>query len=498
MGRKSLDKDQCLLDRPKREPDDLKHLDRGSCRRIRVNNIVEENKMEGRVRFYPEKLNWMDPEERRAHQEALLRKHIRYMYDGSPELYQVKFKECGAEPEDIQTLDDLRKLPVFMDKDGERNSMEESLERYGHPFGLHVCCNPADVISTGGTSGTTGHPTYPYSQSPGDFEMFSELLAWMHHDLLGLGPGDRAFFLFPLGVYATSLLLPGIRRAGILPLDIDIRLGTQPALDLVRWTKPTFWWTGPTIVSYFIDLFKDKLNIDPRDLGFKCLLLTGELGCGIPELKKRVEDAYGCRWYDFWGPSATSLSISCNSDEYHGLHKFADDWDICYEDLIDPITREPIEMKAGAIGETVATHLKKNASPYLKYATGDIVEVFTDECPGCGFKGLRIKVVGRSDDMITVKGVNVFGRVILENLQQLAPRVTGRMRIIKEDASPRMAQLKLRIEYAEGLENQLDDLAREIKESMKTKLRVNPDIEWAEPGSLQTASHKQPLFEKRY
>ena len=454
--------------------------------------------MEGYVRFWPEKLNWMSFEERKEHKENLLRQSIRYMYDNSPEYYQVKLKECGAQPEEIRTIEDLRKLPVFMDKDGERQSMETSLEKYGHPFGIHVCCNPAEVISTGGTSGTTGHPTYPYSQTKEDYDLSSDMTAWMH-ELLGLGVGDRAFFLFPLGVYATSTLIPGIRKAGILPLDIDVRLGTKPALDVVRWTKPTFWWTGPTIALHFAELFKKELKIEPRDLGFRCLVLTGELGCSIPEIKGALEETYGCRAYDFWAPSSTSWSIACNSDEYHGLHKFADDWDISYEDLIDPMTREPIEIKEGAVGEVVVTHLTKKASPYLKYATGDIVEIYTSECPGCGFKGgYRANVVGRSDDMLTVKGVNVFGRTVRETLQQFVPRVTGLMRIIREDSSPRITTLKLRVEYGVGMERQLDELAKEIKATMKTNLRVNPQIEWTEPDSLHVASHKQPLFEKRY
>jgi len=465
--------------------------------RVIINNFGGK-KMYGRIRFYPELLNWMSFEERKEHKEKLMRESISYMYDTSPEYYQLRFKECGAEPGDIKTLEDLRKLPVFMDKDGERQSMEASLEKYGHPFGLHVCCDPADIISTGGTSGTTGHPTYPYSQTLEDFNLAGDLVAWMHNDLLGLGRGDRCFFFFPLGVYATSVILPGIRKAGILPLDIEIRLGTQLALDLVKWTKPTFTWTGPTVAFFFIDLFKNVLKIDPRDLKFKCLLLTGEIGCSIPSFKKMVEDAYGCRWYDFWGPSATSISMSCDSDEYHGLHNFADDWDICYEDIIDPATREPIEITDGAVGETVITHLRKKASPYLKYATGDIVEVYTSECPGCGFKGYRAKVVGRSDDMVTVKGVNVFGRVIKQALQKYVPRITGRMRIIKEDPSPRITTLKLRLEYAPDMKDKLDELAQEIRSGMKAELRVSPQIEWAEPDSLKSATHKEPLFEKRY
>jgi len=454
--------------------------------------------MVGKIRLFPEELNTMSFEEKKLHKETLLRQSIQYMYENSPEYYQVRFKECGADPGDIRTIEDLRKLPIFMDKDRERQSMEESLEKYGHPFGLHLCCDPTDVVSTGGTSGTTGHPTYPYTQTKDDQAFTTEAVVFMHK-LVGLGKGDRAFFLFPLGVYATSAILPGVEKAGILPLPLDIRLGPQPAFELVRWLKPTFWYTGAAIVEFYADLLKNKLNIDPKDLGFKCLLLTGEAGCGIPELKKKVEDAFGCRWYDWWGPSLLNLAISCNSDEYHGLHNFAEDWDITAEDLVDPATKEPIDVKDGAVGEIVGTHLRKKASPYLRYATGDIVEVFTSECPACGFTGYRVKPVGRSDDMITVKGVNVFAGAIHKTLQRFVPRVTGHMRVIKEDPSHRVTQLKLIIEYGqETRQDQLEELGKDIRQTMKMELRISPEFEWVKPESLERPLRKPILFENRY
>jgi len=453
--------------------------------------------MAGKIRLYPEELNEMSFEERKVRKEKLLRQSIAYMYDNSPEYYQLRFKECGAEPGDIKTIEDLRKLPVFMDKDRERQSMEASLEKYGHPFGLHICCDPADVVSTGGTSGTTGHPTYPYTQAKEDREFISDAVAFMHK-LVGLGKGDRAFFLYPLGVYATSAILPGVEKSGILPLPIDIRLGPQLALEMVKWTRPTFWFTGSAIVDFYADLLKNKLGMDPKDLGFKCLLLTGEMGCGIPELKKKIEDAYGCRWYDWWGPSLLNIAISCDSDEYHGLHNFAEDWDLTGEDLVDPVTKEPIEIKDGAVGEIVGTHLRKKAAPYLRYATGDIVEVFTSECPGCGFKGYRLKPVGRADDMITVKGVNVFAGAIHKKLQQFVPRVTGHMRVIREDPSPRITKLIIKLEYGEGMKDKTEELGREIKSVMKTELRISPTFEWVPPETLERPLRKPILFEKKY
>jgi len=449
------------------------------------------------VRFFPEELNFMSDEERKEHKEALLRENIRHMYDNSPEYYQLRFKECGAEPEDIRTIEDLRKLPIFMDKDSERISMETSLEKYNHPFGLHACVDPTEIILTGGTSGTTGHPTYPYSVTAADNDFLDSVFAFMHY-IWGVGPGDRSWFIFPLGVYATTAILGGIKKAGILQLPIDIRLGMDPAVDLATWTKPTFVWSGPTILIHYLDVFKEK-GIDPRSFNFKIVACTGEKGIDEPAIKGRIEQEFGCRMYDFWAPSLTNPCISCNSDEFYGLHNFADDWDISYEDLVDPETKEPVEIKEGAIGEIVDTALRKKGSPYLKYATGDVVQVYFDECPGCGFKGARGKVVGRSDDMLTVKGVNVFGAVLLESIRKvMGPKVTGHMFIIKESPSPKITNLKIIAEYAPGQENNLEQMQKEISDHCRANNRCNPKIEWVEPETLPRYARKTPVMMKRY
>lgn len=459
---------------------------------------MNNHKING-IRFYPEALNWMSDEERKEHKEALLRENIKYMYDNSPEYYQLRFKECGAEPEDIKTIEDLHKLPIFMDKDRERISMETSLEKYNHPFGLHCCCGPENVVLTGGTSGTTGHPTYPYSVTMQDTEWIDGAIAFMYHDLWGLGPGDRSWFIFPLGVYATTVaMMGGMKKAGVLQLPIDIRLGTQPSMELAKWTKPTFMWTGPAIVQHYLKVW-EKEGVDPRSFNFKLLATTGEKGIDEPELKAYIEDKLGCRWLDFWSPSQTNICCTCDSDEYYGLHNFADDWDISMEDLVDPETKEHVDTKDGAVGEIVCTALRKKASPYLKYATGDVVQVSTVECPGCGFKGLRGKVVGRADDMVTVKGVNLFPGVLLASIRQtMGDKLTGHMFVVKESPSPRLTQIKLAIEYSPGLEGSTEEMTKEIVAVAKANHRVHPEIEWCAPETLPRYARKTPVFLKRY
>ena len=114
-------------------------------------------------------LNNMSQEEIQVYQEKKLTKQLKYCYEKS-ELYRQKFNEAGAKPEDIMTMDDLRKLPIFLNKDDERKSAQDSLQKYGHPFGLHLCTPVEDIYLTGTTSGTTGTPTFSYTFTEKDIK----------------------------------------------------------------------------------------------------------------------------------------------------------------------------------------------------------------------------------------------------------------------------------------------------------------------------------------
>jgi phenylacetate-CoA ligase len=157
-----------------------------------------------------------------------------------------------------------------------------------------------------------------------------------------------------------------------------------------------------------------------------------------------------------------------------------------------------VEIKEGAVGEMVGTHLQKKASPYLRYATGDIVELYLSECPACGFKGFRLKVVGRADDMLTVKGVNVFAGAIHALLQRFVPRVTGHMRVIKNDPSPRLTELIMIVEHGEGMKDRVEEIGKDIRATLRSELRISPKFEWVAPNTLERPIRKPILFEKRY
>jgi len=454
--------------------------------------------MEKNFYLVPE-LNSMSQEEIREYQEKKLPKQLKYCYENS-EFYKKKFDDAGAKPEDIRTMEDLRRLPVFMVKDDERKSAEESLKKYGHPFGMHLCAPVEDLYLTGTTSGTTGTPTFSYTFTENDMNFLGPQIA-NRLALAGVGKGDRVAFFFALGIYATTMTLWGLRKLGALPIDIDARAGTDLFLKFIELTRPSYIASTPSLAEFLIIKTPKALNKEVKDFKLKGLLNTGEIGIALPGIKKKLESAYGCRVYDYWAPCGNAPAISCDSDEYHGLHAIAPDVCTSYDDLVDPITKESVDSDTdGATGEMVHTNLQREASPAVKYAYGDIVKVFTKECPGCGFRGKRVKLIGRADDMLIVKGVNVYPAAIKDIVARYLPDVTGEMRVVLESPPPRVVPpLKLKIEHGKGMgKADLPGLAERISRALHDGIKIRPEIELVGPGDLPKETRKTPVFEKKY
>ncbi|REB08762.1 phenylacetate--CoA ligase family protein [Sporosarcina sp. BI001-red] len=450
------------------------------------------------VRYVTEALNHLSDEEIHQIRETKLINQLKYCYRNS-EFYQKKFKEVGIVPQDIRSIEDYLKLPVLMDKDQERLSQQESMERFGHPFGMHLCASPDDIALTATTSGTTGIPTFTYTLAQQDLDKVSDGVASMLN-YARISQGDRMLFSHALGVYATSAVLPGIRQAGILPIDVDVRAGTEAILQYAKMTNPQAAMMTPSLAEHLIGKSLELHQQPVGDLNLSALFTVGEIAISIPEVKQKIEEAYGCRVYDWIGPIGGTIAYSCDSDDYHGMHCVTPDYDLYPYDLVDPATQQPIDIVNGAIGEVIYTSLDRLAAPMLRMASGDIVQVFTTPCPGCGFKGMRVKVVGRSDDMLIVKGVNVYPAAIKQVITTYAPDVTGEMRIVLDQEPPLVKPpLKVKLEFGPDMDrNALPQLEARIKEQLSRNVRVNPEIIWCPPGTLEKSMAKTPVFEKDY
>ena len=179
------------------------------------------------------------------------------------------------------------------------------------------------------------------------------------------------------------------------------------------------------------------------------------------------------------------------------MHWLVDD--LCYFELVDPDTKAPVPLEDGARGEALFTTLENDGWVWVRESPGDIMQVFTEPCP-CGRSGFRYKIIGRADDMLKVKGVMVYPGPLKAVINEFVPRVTGEMRIILDEPPPRVVPpLKLRVEHAEGTAGaELEVLEKEIMDTMSKRLKINPQILWVEPGSLERSHYKGKMFEKLY
>ena len=452
------------------------------------------NLLSRKVTYNNSNFDEMSTKEIEEYQFYLLIDQLKYVYRNSV-YYREQFDKANIKISDIKSFNDYYKLPIFMDKDQERASQQESLEKLGHPFGMHLACSPDEIVFTGTTSGTSGVPTFTYTFTKEDLEFMNQFISHML-SYGGIMKGERVLFGHALGIYATSSIIEGIKHHGSLPIDVDIRTGTEAMLSYAELSRPSAMMTTPSLAEYLIDKHKEIHNKPISDLDIEALFTVGEIGIGVPEVKSKIEEAYGCRVYDYLG----ELGFSCDSDDYHGVHCTSPELGTFPNELIDPNTLEPLEIKDGVIGEVVITEFQLKALPRIRYRSGDLMQIFTEPCPGCGFEGKRVKVVGRADDMLIVKGTNVFPTAIKEVITEFMPRVTGEMRIVLNNPPPRVVPpLVLKLERGESTDiDELPELTEELKTVLHNKLRVTPVIDWVGPGSIERALHKTPVFEKNY
>ncbi|PIC77533.1 phenylacetate--CoA ligase [Sporosarcina sp. P19] len=452
------------------------------------------NLISRQVTYHNPDIRRMTDEEIEEYQFFLLKDQLKYINRNSM-YYSDQIKKHEINIAEIHSFDDYFKLPLFLDKERERISQKESLEKRGHPFGMHLCSSPDDIAFTGTTSGTSGQPTFTYTFTKNDLTFMSQFISHML-SYGGIMKGERVLFAHALGIYATSSIIQGIKAHGCLPIDVDIRSGSDAIINYARLTKPAALMTTPSLAEYLIEKYRETFDRPISDLGLQAIFTVGEVGIGIPEVKNRIEEEFGCRVYDYLG----EIGFSCDSDEYYGVHCTAPELGTFPNELIDPHNQKPLEITNGVIGEIVITEFNLQALPRVRYRSGDLVQVYTIPCPGCGFTGRRVKMIGRSDDMIIVKGTNIYPAAIKEVITEFMPNVTGEMRIVLENPPPRVVPpLVIKIEHKEGISpQQLQELDLNIKKTLHDKLRFTPKFEWVQAGTIERALHKTPVFEKRY
>jgi phenylacetate-CoA ligase len=439
-------------------------------------------------KLWNERVEAMSRDELRALQLERLRRQVAYNYAGSP-YYREKMDAAGIAPADVRSFEDFAGVPL-MDKDEHRRVQERSLAEHGTPFALLACAPAEKIVRVSATSGTTGMPTL-YTVTAHDVGVVNEMHARKYWRA-GIRPGHVMIQAVSLSMFTGGLpLSQGIQHLGACVVPVGIEGGTRRVLEFTALTRPQALIATPSFGQYLIDECPKLTGKAARELGFRWFFCVGEPGGGEPAVRAKLAEGFGARVFDHTGGGHAFHGISCDEppEEYKGMHFVSEDH--CLLELVDPHTRKPIELADGAVGEMVFSFLDWEGGPFMRYALGDLLQVWTTPC-ACGMPGMRFKIVGRTDDMLIVKGVNVYPEAIRKVLLEFAPRLTGHFRIVLKKPGPAVEPpLRLRME----IQGEPAEIEEALLARFRAALRIAPAIEWLPAGTLPREAHKTRLIE---
>jgi phenylacetate-CoA ligase len=356
------------------------------------------------------------------------------------------------------------------------------------------CAPPEEIVRISATSGTTGVPTL-YTLTAHDVAIVNEMHARKYWRA-GIRPGHTMIQALSLSMFTGGLpLSQGIMNLGACVVPVGIEGGTKRVLDMVHLTRPHAIVATPSFGQYLIEEAPRHTGKAAHELGLRFFFCAGEGGGGDAETRHALAEGFGARVYDHTGGGHAFHGISCDhADQVDGAMHFVSE-DHCLLELVDPRDKTPIPLKEGAMGEMVFTFLDWRGGPFMRYALGDLLQVWTSPCV-CGKPGIRFKILGRTDDMLTVKGVNVYPQAIAAVIARFRPQLTGAFRIRLDRPGPLVQPpLRLRVEHA-GLEApDLAALEDRLVAEFRESLHVRPQFEWLAPGALPREAGKTRLIE---
>ena len=395
------------------------------------------------ARYFDERIETMPPAWTRRLEEERLAEQVSRCYDRSP-FYRRKLEEAGVRPEHVERLEDLAALP-FTTKEELRASQAES-----PPYGDYVCVDGIEIVRMHLSSGTTGKPLV-MSYTERDVATSAEVGArafWA----AGVRPDDTVLHCLSYSFY-TGGISDHAALEGTGAAMIPVGLG-QSARVLALWRdlRPTALFSTITYPVHLAETAAES-GFDPRSLGLAKLVVTGEPGGQIAATRKRLEELWGAEVGDTYGLSEVWGTVAGECEERDGLHFSGQD--AALVELIEPESGEQVPVEEGARGELVFTHLYREAAPLIRFRSRDVAEILGVECP-CGRTGFRFRVVGRSDDMFRVRGVNVFPSAIEELMREQG---VDRFAIVL-DSFPVEPPVRILVEGVKGRERELAQAVR--------------------------------------
>jgi len=428
----------------------------------------------GRIGFVDRALETLDRSGLRHLQLEKLRAHLPEIAARNP-FYRRKWREAGVEAAAIRTFEDFRRLPFT-------TKQELVSDQQAHPpFGTNLTYPLERYTRLHLTSGTTGRPLR-WLDTPESWEWWIRCWTFVYR-AAGVGPRDRIFFAFSFGPFIGfwSAFEAGLRLGALcLPgggQDSVLRLRTM--ID----HEATVLVCTPSYALHLAQVAHDH-GIDTAATSIRLTIHAGEPGASIPSTKRRIEEAWGARCFDHHGLTevgpvgfecqAQAGSLRINETEFIG-------------EVVNPQSGEPVEEGQG---ELVLTNLGRWGSPVFRYRTGDLVRVVSRPC-ACGRNFMRLEggILGRVDDMLVIRGVNVFPSVI-EDIVRRYPEVDEYRIEVYQQAEMRQIRVLLEIDDARHGPETRAGTAAAVAEGIRASFGLRVETRVVPAGTLPRFEHK--------
>jgi phenylacetate-CoA ligase len=423
--------------------------------------------------YFDPELETMSRDQLEALQLERLQQTVRHCMN-SP-FYQQRFKELGITPDDIRTLDDVQKLP-FTTKDDLR-------EHY--PFGL-ASVPLKDCVRLHSSSGTTGNPTVVL-HTQRDLDEWAKAVArclWM----VGSRPDDVFQNSAGYGMFTAGLGFQyGAEKVGMLTVPAAAG-NTKRQIKFIRDFGTTVLHAIPSYASRIYEVMREE-GVDPRrDTRLRVLCIGAEPHS--EEQRQRIEQQLGVKAYNSYGISEMmGPGVAFECPEQNGLHIWEDYFIV---EIIDPVTLKPVPD--GQMGELVLTTINREGMPLLRYRTRDLTRILPGEC-ACGRHHKRLaRLQGRSDDMIILKGVNIFPIQIEKILLGFPELGTDYLITLETVESGDIMTVDVELARLDSDDyTQLQALTREITRQLKDEILITPKVRLVQKGSLGASDEKKAV-----
>jgi phenylacetate-CoA ligase len=430
------------------------------------------------MNYWQPKLELLNREDLDSLQIRRLRGTAERVYNNVP-FYHENLKKTGMYPHDIKSLNDLQKLP-FTNKINLREN---------YPFGLFAV-SLEEIVRVHASSGTTGKPTV-VGYTKNDIETWSDMMA-RDFVMVGVNKSDifqnavnYGFFTGGLGIHF------GIERMGAMAVPSGVG-NTERQLEIMKDFCVTVLHCTPSYALYLAETAMEK------DLLGNLKLRIGCFGAEpwSNEARRELEESLNIKAYDSYGLSEMfGPGVAFECQEQNGLHVWEDHF------IVEILDKNDEPCSPGEPGELVLTSLTKEAMPLLRYRTGDVTFIMDDHCD-CGRTSIKVhRFLGRSDDMLIVRGINVFPSQIEDVLMKI-PEVGDYFQVIIDRKRHGLDELTIQAELKdEAFTGELQDLAkiqRKVEDKLRSILSIRSRIELVEKGTIpRTAGKSQKILDKR-